>query len=44
MPMEKIEAGLASLCPLGRCGTTADIAKAVYLLVSPESEWINGES
>lgn len=44
MPLEKIEAGLASMCPLGRCGTTLDIARAVALLVSPDSEWINGKS
>jgi len=43
MPLEKIEAGLASLCPLKRCGQTSDIAKAVALLVSPDSEWINGQ-
>jgi len=43
MPIEQIEKGLASMCPLGRCGTTADIAKAVALLVSPDSEWINGQ-
>jgi 3-oxoacyl-[acyl-carrier protein] reductase len=42
MPMEKIEAGLASMCPLKRVGQTSDIAKAVALLVSPDSEWING--
>ena len=28
--------------PLKRVGVPADIAKAVSLLVSPESEWING--
>jgi 3-oxoacyl-[acyl-carrier protein] reductase len=43
MPLEQIEKGLASMCPLGRCGTTSDIAKAVALLVSPDSEWINGK-
>lgn len=42
MPMEIIEAGLASMCPLKRVGQTSDIAKAVTLLVSPDSEWING--
>jgi 3-oxoacyl-[acyl-carrier protein] reductase len=42
MPMETIEAGLASMCPLKRVGQTSDIAKAVALLVSPDSEWING--
>lgn len=44
MPMEVIEAGLANQTPLKRCGLTSDIAKAVALLVSPDSEWINGES
>jgi 3-oxoacyl-[acyl-carrier protein] reductase len=43
MPLDQIEKGLASMCPLKRAGTTSDIAKAVSLLVSPESEWINGE-
>ncbi|KAG4415837.1 hypothetical protein IFR04_011017 [Cadophora malorum] len=43
MPMEIIEAGLASQTPLKRCGLTSDIAKAVALLVSPDSEWINGQ-
>jgi len=42
-PMEKIEAGIAKLCPLKRAGTTADIAKAVSLLVSQEAEWVNGQ-
>lgn len=43
MPLEQIEQGLAKLCPLKRCGLTSDIAKAVALLVSPDSEWINGQ-
>lgn len=43
MPMELIDAGIAKACPLGRCGVPADIGRAVSLLVSPESEWINGE-
>lgn len=43
MPLEQIESGLASMCPLKRAGTTLDIAKAVALLVSPDSEWINGK-
>lgn len=43
MPMEKIDAALANHCPLKRVGLTSDIAKAVALLVSPESEWINGQ-
>jgi 3-oxoacyl-[acyl-carrier protein] reductase len=44
MEMEVIEKGIAKFCPLKRCGVPADIAKAVALLVSPDSEWINGES
>ncbi|KAH8678866.1 tetrahydroxynaphthalene reductase [Tricladium varicosporioides] len=43
MSMEIIEAGIARFCPLKRCGVPADIAKAVALLVSPDSEWINGQ-
>jgi 3-oxoacyl-[acyl-carrier protein] reductase len=43
MPLETIDAGLANLCPLKRVGLTSDIAKAVALLVSPDSEWINGQ-
>ena len=43
MPMELIEKGIASLCPLKRAGVPADIARAVALLVSPDSEWINGQ-
>jgi 3-oxoacyl-[acyl-carrier protein] reductase len=43
MPLDLIEKGLASMCPLKRAGTTSDIAKAVALLVSPDSEWINGK-
>jgi 3-oxoacyl-[acyl-carrier protein] reductase len=43
MPMAKIDAALANFCPLKRVGLTSDIAKAVALLVSPDSEWINGK-
>jgi len=43
MPMEIIDEGLANFCPLKRVGLTSDIAKAVALLVSPDSEWINGQ-
>ncbi|KAF4611357.1 hypothetical protein G7Y89_g15656 [Cudoniella acicularis] len=35
--------GLAKMSPLKRVGQTSDIAKAVALLVSPDSEWINGQ-
>lgn len=43
MPMEMIDAALANFCPLKRVGLTSDIAKVVALLVSPDSEWINGK-
>lgn len=42
MPIEDIEKGIASACPLGRVGTPSDIGKAVALLASEDSEWING--
>jgi NAD(P)-dependent dehydrogenase (short-subunit alcohol dehydrogenase family) len=31
------------LIPYGRLGTPEDVAKAVYFLASPESEYMNGE-
>jgi 3-oxoacyl-[acyl-carrier protein] reductase len=43
MDIEKIDAGIAAACPLRRVGRPADIGRAVSLLVSPESEWINGQ-
>ena len=43
MPLDEIERSLATICPLQRAGTTLDIARAVALLVSPDSEWINGK-
>ncbi|RDL30669.1 NAD(P)-binding Rossmann-fold containing protein [Venustampulla echinocandica] len=43
MSKEVIEAGIAKFCPLKRVGQTSDVAKAVALLVSPDSEWINGQ-
>lgn len=42
MPMDTIDAGLASMCPLKRVGTPADIGNVVYMLCSNEGEWING--
>lgn len=42
MPIETIQKGLASMCPLKRVGTPADIGKAVFMLCSDEGEWING--
>jgi 3-oxoacyl-[acyl-carrier protein] reductase len=43
MPMDVIEKGLASICPLGRVGLPADIGKAICAIVGPDSEWINGQ-
>ncbi|KAK7739169.1 putative secondary metabolism biosynthetic enzyme [Cytospora paraplurivora] len=43
MPIETIDKGLASMCPLKRVGTPADIGKAVFMLCSEEGEWINGQ-
>jgi len=44
MPLDTIEKGIASMCPLKRVGVPADIGRAVYTLVSEEGEWINGSS
>ncbi|KKF97207.1 Hydroxynaphthalene reductase arp2 [Ceratocystis fimbriata CBS 114723] len=43
MDMTAIDKGLADFCPLQRVGVPADIGKAVALLCTPESEWINGQ-
>jgi 3-oxoacyl-[acyl-carrier protein] reductase len=42
MPLEKIEAGLASICPLKRVAVPQDIGRVVAFLASEEGEWING--
>lgn len=42
-PMAQIEAGIAKLCPLGRCAVPLDIAKVVAFLCHEDSEWINGK-
>jgi 3-oxoacyl-[acyl-carrier protein] reductase len=42
MPLEKIHAGLAGICPLGRMGVPEDVAKTVAFLASDDSDWING--
>lgn len=39
-----MEAGLASITPLGRVGRPADIARVVCFLAGSESFWINGET
>ena len=44
MPLEKIEAGLASICPLKRVAVPQDIGRVVAFLASEEGEWINGTS
>jgi len=44
MPLEKIEAGLASICPLKRVAVPQDIGRVVAFLASEEGEWINGLS
>ena len=41
-PMAQIEAGIAKMCPLGRCAVPVDIAKVVAFLCHEDSEWING--
>ncbi|RYP00908.1 hypothetical protein DL764_006370 [Monosporascus ibericus] len=43
MPIETIKNGLRKMCPLDRVGVPADIGKVVYLLISEEGEWINGQ-
>ncbi|RAH44541.1 putative versicolorin reductase [Aspergillus brunneoviolaceus CBS 621.78] len=43
MPIEQIDKGIASLCPLGRTGKPLDVARVVAFLSSAEGEWINGQ-
>ncbi|KAH8689373.1 putative versicolorin reductase [Talaromyces proteolyticus] len=43
MPIAQIDAGIASLCPLGRTGKPIDVARTVAFLCSEEGEWINGQ-
>jgi 3-oxoacyl-[acyl-carrier protein] reductase len=43
MDIQKIEDGLASLCPLGRVAVPQDIGRVVAFLAHPDSEWINGK-
>src|SRR6201991_2216916 len=45
IPKENIDATLATfapLHPLGRVGTTTDLANAITFLLSPQSDWITG--
>lgn len=43
MPLDRIEAGLANMCPLKRVAVPADIGRVVAFLASEEGEWINGQ-
>jgi 3-oxoacyl-[acyl-carrier protein] reductase len=43
MSMDIIAQGIASMCPLKRCGVPADIGKAVAAICHEDCEWINGE-
>jgi 3-oxoacyl-[acyl-carrier protein] reductase len=40
----KVKAGFAKMIPLGRAGTTEEAAGAIYLLCSPESNYISGQT
>ena len=42
--IEQMEAGLASITPLGRVGEPVDIARVVCFLASNDSYWVNGET
>lgn len=44
MSQEIIDQGLAKVCPLGRVGLPADIGRAVYAIIGPDGEWINGKT
>lgn len=41
---EKVAAGMARAIPLGRPGTTAEAAGAVYLFCCPDSNYISGQT
>ncbi|PHH92638.1 hypothetical protein CDD83_6408 [Cordyceps sp. RAO-2017] len=43
MPMEKIDDGLANLCPLKRVAVSQDVARVVAFLAHGDSEWVNGQ-
>lgn len=41
-PADKIEALMASHCPLGRCAVPEDVARVVAFLASEDGGWVNG--
>lgn len=43
MDIQKIEDGLAGMCPLGRVAVPEDIARVVAFLAHSDSEWVNGQ-
>jgi 3-oxoacyl-[acyl-carrier protein] reductase len=40
---DKIEASIASACPLGRVAQTVDVGRVVGFLCSQDGEWVNGQ-
>jgi len=42
-PADKIEALMASHCPLGRCALPEDVARVVAFLASDDGGWVNGQ-
>ena len=40
----KVKEGFAKMIPLGRAGSAAEAADAVYLLCSPESNYVSGQT
>ncbi|KAH8670227.1 short chain dehydrogenase [Tricladium varicosporioides] len=42
-PVEKMEQGIAELCPLKRVAVPQDIARVVAFLCHRDSEWVNGQ-
>jgi tetrahydroxynaphthalene reductase len=42
--VDQMEAGLATITPLGRVAQPIDIARVVCFLASPDSYWVNGET
>jgi len=39
-----MEAGLATITPLGRVAEPVDVARVVCFLASKDSYWVNGET
>lgn len=44
MKVEDMEAGLATITPLGRVAQPIDVARVVCFLASTDSYWVNGET